>query len=76
MTEFTREPPAMVQFVDELHEAVVVVVVVVVLVFSDSIFGSFFAFWVCDCKSLTLSMLYIYIFSGFVFFFFLIFHGG
>jgi hypothetical protein len=37
VTEFTREPPAMVQFVDELHEAVVVVVVV--LVFSDSIFG-------------------------------------
>ena len=35
--EFMREPSAMVQFVDELHEAIVVVVIV--LVFSDSLFG-------------------------------------
>ena len=45
MTEFTREPPAMVQFVEELEETAVVVAVVVV-VFSDSMLVRFLCVWV------------------------------
>ena len=46
MTEFKREPPAMVQFVEELDETVVVVAVVVVAVFSDSMLVRFLCVWV------------------------------
>ena len=46
MTEFTREPPAMVQFVEELDEAVVVVAVVVAVVVSDSMLVRFLCVWV------------------------------
>ena len=48
MTEFTREPPAMVQFVEELDETAVVVAVgvVVVGVFSDSMLVRFLCVWV------------------------------
>ena len=45
MTEFPREPPAMVQFVEELDETVVVVAVVVA-VFSDSMLVRFLCVWV------------------------------